>query len=902
MDPISTNYDSKRVSKPFYTPVPKQKQPVHKEEIREKKPESRTYFPQDQVNLGKVPQSVSEEKKTPEKPKVTNYKAQTDAVFSSSAGYIVAESVQLPNRLSIEEEKKAEGTSDSEEGAKTGKGKKEVRRNLKKELQEKRSTLKEAVNKETFEEIDEEASLESSLERFKRVRQEMKSSKPVTKEEEEESRVALRILKKARKDLRGEKPEEETLRDIRLLTEHFQTVRNSYNKDKRERQLGKIEEQLPGGSLNYVEESFFLNGTIPSKDMVKVAEITRELEKEKSSYKIEGNKVEVLGSKDIWQRKMNLLDEAIEKTRSRRGPSPEVNVGNIEVDVEYYELGEPTMLKKLKDVAGNGGKVRVLMDGGRLNYKKPGVMDASQIAYRMETMSELQDGADNTSMGIVLFPTKEQLGSTGSLMHRKLLRVGDKVIMGGMNANSSSGENVDYAKEIEGPAARRLTEIYKRDVENSTGKTMEEIYGEKQIDILRKGQTVDEKTGETKNYDVILTSSGLRSLFCASIPQEKRSEVLNKSLTKEQQIDRMIMTLAESGIDPTRVASIPDKDRDGQITPKDLRDYLLKRGKESVTLTDTGRKLMADRLENIINRTNSKENKEKLADISPPDSTPKGKDTLAIGDLPEERQAILLHTINSAKEFIYIPAFVLTKDIAEALIAKKQEMKASKKNIDIKVILDPGLYPHGGTPNEPTYKLLEDNGISVRWALLDRTTADHDRKVHAKMMVTDNAILSGSTNFSGKGMRDNWEMSDVMLVDDKNPESLAKRDKYRADFKNLWDKESIDINTKTLAEKKFEDNKSADVHIKKDEYRNFLLRLSVRNIENYEKEVGMKFSDMAKEERVQKRIQTLISQGMDKGYATLQALGEIYPSEKLEGIRKSTEGWQALSELASNNA
>jgi vacuolar-type H+-ATPase subunit I/STV1 len=180
------------------------------------------------------------------------------------------------------------------------------------------------------------------------------------------------------------------MQDVRLLSEHFTSVKNSYNRDKRERQLESIEDKVPGGMLNYVEESFFMNGNIPSKDMVEVVKISRELEKEKSNYKIEGNRVETLEREEIWQRKMQLLDNAVENTRKKGDRWGEVNVGNIEVDAEYYELGEPKMLEKLKDIASHGGKVRVLMDSGRLAYKKPGVMDASQIAYRMETLSELQ--------------------------------------------------------------------------------------------------------------------------------------------------------------------------------------------------------------------------------------------------------------------------------------------------------------------------------------------------------------------------------------------------------------------------------------------------------------------------------------------------------------------------------
>jgi hypothetical protein len=170
-------------------------------------------------------------------------------------------------------------------------------------------------------------------------------------------------------------------------------------------------------------------------------------------------------------------------------------------------------------------------------------------------------------------------------MHRKLLRVGDKVVLGGMNANSSSGENIDYAKEIEGPAARRLTEIYKRDVSNSVGKNIEEIYGKQQLDIIRNGEAVDEKTGETKKYDVTLSPYGLMGLLKSCVPDEKREEIFNKDLPKEQQIDKMIIVLKDRGIDPACVADIPACEGSGS----ELKDYLL-HGREGVSLTDSGRK------------------------------------------------------------------------------------------------------------------------------------------------------------------------------------------------------------------------------------------------------------------------------------------------------------------------
>ena len=686
------------------------------------------------------------------------------------------------------------------------------------------------------------------------------------------------------------------MQDVRLLSEHFQEVKDTYNMDRRELQLERLEDK--SGPLNYVEESFFLKGKTPAKEMEEVVAISRELEKPKSSYKLEGNNVEPLESKELWQRKMKLLDGAIEETKKKNGKPSEVNVSNVEVDVEYYELGQPDMLKKLKTIGEQGGKVRVLMDAGRIAYKEKGVMDANQIAYRLDTLADLQDGPHKDNMGVVLFPTKEQLGGRGELMHRKLLRVGDKVILGGMNANKASGENIDYGKEIEGPAARRLTEIFKRDVSNSSGCSLEDIYGKSQMDILRDGKTTG-RDGEVKNYEVTLPSWGMNSLFRSSISAEDRGKILNKNLPEAEQVDKILLSLAGKGIDPTKVAEFPDANKDGQITSADVKSYMLSGDKSGIKLTEEGRHLLVDNMERRIGIMNSSHNKKELEDISLAEGKVKGTDTLAIGDLPAERQAIVLNTINSADKFIHIPAFVVTKDVAESLVAKKKEMMAGGKDIDIKVILDPGKYPHGGTPNEVAYKILEDNNIPVRWALLDRTCG-HDRKVHAKMMVTDKGILSGSTNFSGKGMRDNWEMSDVTFIDEKNPESVAKGEQYEQDFQKLWKNESVDINTKELAEKKFAGHNSPDVHIKKEDYRNYLMRKSIGYIEEYEKGVGKKFEELSeKNPAVKAKVEELTSGGMHKGYAVLEALSSVYPPKGLEAIRHSTAGWKKIEKLAS---
>ena len=59
----------------------------------------------------------------------------------------------------------------------------------------------------------------------------------------------------------------------------------------------------------------------------------------------------------------------------------------------------------------------------------------------------------------------------------------------------------------------------------------------------------------------------------------------------------------------------------------------------------------------------------------------------------------MLTAIQEAEEFIYMPAFVITRSVASMLVARRDELKAEGSDSDIRVIADPGI-PDGGTPND----------------------------------------------------------------------------------------------------------------------------------------------------------------------------------------------------------
>ena len=167
-------------------------------------------------------------------------------------------------------------------------------------------------------------------------------------------------------------------------------------------------------------------------------------------------------------------------------------------------------------------------------------------------------------------------------------------------------------------------------------------------------------------------------------------------------------------------------------------------------------KLLHDLIKQSIESTASSENMTHAVDITPPSDKVAGHEAVALGDRPLERTAIVLEAIAKAEKFIYIPTFVLTRVVAKALVARKNELAAQGKDLYIRCVIDSGLYPDGGTPNETGYLELENAGIPVRWAALVRPDRTHSRKIHAKCIITDKMALVGSTNLSSKALKDNW--------------------------------------------------------------------------------------------------------------------------------------------------
>jgi len=685
----------------------------------------------------------------------------------------------------------------------------------------------------------------------------------------------LEGLKQTRKELRARSKE---VRQTASLSEAAELHKNLLQTQGSIRRMERVQRELRWERITEEEgrtgenapsktyQNFFETGRTPIGEMKEVLKVADELQDPNSPRRIRGNKLELLSRGEIWQTKMNMMEEAAANPKKDGQP--------VNVDAEYFELADPGAIEKLGRAARGGAHVRVLIDSGRLQQDGDR-FDATSLANRLNTIKGLENGSRGQA-GVQLFANQEVLGSRGDLMHRKLLRVGDKVLFGGMNANSGSGENVDNAITMEGPAARRQVEGFQRDLDRSQGRDVEAIFGT-QLEDLR-----------TKD-NISITSHGLLSLLEASgnkAPQGGRS--------RAERIDAAIESASYQGIRASDLANIPDADKDGVVSEADEKAWLTK-GRGSLQLSEQGRNFLADGLESAVGRMNSKANLDRLKPGELPTDRPVGTDTVAVGDTPAERTAMMLHAIDSAEKKIDIEAFVVSEEIGRALVDKRDRMAAEGKPFDVRVVLDPGMYGYGGTPNEKGYRYLEDHGIPVKWAVLDRTDPHHDRKVHAKLLVTDQLMLTGSTNFSSKALRANHELSDIVYFGDDD-QSRAKQAELGQGFDHLWNREAVGINTHDLAERKFagrEPGPERDLLVER--YRNKTMRGFLLGVENYERAIGAKIegavhADPSLAFNVEQRVRA----GEARGYATMELIGD----ERLAELRQATPAYQELQRIA----
>jgi phosphatidylserine/phosphatidylglycerophosphate/cardiolipin synthase-like enzyme len=183
----------------------------------------------------------------------------------------------------------------------------------------------------------------------------------------------------------------------------------------------------------------------------------------------------------------------------------------------------------------------------------------------------------------------------------------------------------------------------------------------------------------------------------------------------------------------------------------------------------------------------------------------------------------------------------------------------------------------------------------VKWAVLDRTNPEHDRKVHAKLMVTDKMMLTGSTNFSSKALRANWELSDVLYFGE-DEKSKTKQAELSQDFDRLYNREAMSINTAAIAERKYADKPAGiEKDLLVDRERSRSLRGFLRSIENYEQAIGQRVQEEVRTQpELQYNLDQQVKKGEARGYAILDLLGE----EKLQAMRESTPAYQQLLKMS----
>lgn len=678
-----------------------------------------------------------------------------------------------------------------------------------------------------------------------------------------ETAADLSTLKNQRKDLRAQMKEsrEAPLKDqakIHATLQETQELLTAAERSKRQKTWTEIKGER---EVSSTYQSYFTTGRTPIKEMSEVLKVADELADPNSPRRLKGNSIELLTRGEVWEKKMQLMEQAASNPKGAR------------LDAEYFELSSPDALEKLSRAARGGAKVRVLIDSGRLQPDGEN-LDATSFASRLSTVKSLENGSRGQA-GVQFFANQEVLGSRGDLMHRKLLRVNDTVLFGGMNANSGSGENVDNGMTMHGPAAKNQAEAFQRDMDRSVGRDAQQIFGTQLQDLREK-------------ENISVSSLGLLSLLEAS-----GTSVQKPGKRFPERVDAAIESAAFQGVKAHDLANIPDLDKDGKVTDADTRAFLIK-GEGSLVLTKQGREFLASGLEAAVQRMNTPDRKEKLTPGELPSDKKVGTDTVSVGDTSAERTAMMLHTIDSAEKRIDVSAFVVSEEVARALVEKKNRMG---EDFQVRVVLDPGIYGYGGTPNEKGYRFLEDNGIPVKWAVLDRTNPEHDRKVHAKLMVTDKMMLTGSTNFSSKALRANWELSDVLYFGE-DEKSQAKQQELDQDFDRLWNREAMGLDTNAIAEKKYakmKDGPERDLLVDRERGRS--IKSFLRSIENYERAIGEKVQhEVATSPELQFNLDQQIGRGEARGYALLDMLGE----EKMQSMRESTPAYQKLLEMSAS--
>ncbi len=596
------------------------------------------------------------------------------------------------------------------------------------------------------------------------------------------------------------------------------------------------------GPLNTVAAYLAWNPA-PAARLTNLIEQMQKLENGTSELVHAGNQVTPVHQEKLWQAKLQMLDEAILLAKAGNAP---------EIDVQYFEMTSSSFVGRLADAAEAGCKVRVNIDPSRPRQSNADEVSIDESPRKLRALLQLLD-VPKADVGVSIYPVAEELGNVTQLMHRKLLRVGEKVLFGGMNANEGSGENFDTGYIIEGPAARKLVEGFQADVLTSAGSTPLQVYGRKIMANFEDGMMGLTPHGLATTLDII----GGPSEAGRRIPSRPSMAELEE-------------LAAQANL---KLSSLVDEDQ--------LKHNVQYRSSKPMELKLKGRKMLHKLMNEAFEKTGAPTNIERLKDMTLPEGKVEGGVKVAVGSSSEEREALILQAIATAEKFCYVPTFVITKALARALVARRDELAAQGKTLDVRVVADAGMYQFGGTPNEEGFLALEDAGIQVRWSLLTRAQADHDRKIHAKQVLTDKMELVGSTNLSNKGVRDNWELSGLVYFDETVPESIAARQDGVSRFEKLWDYESIAFDSRAAAI--LQDITSLGM----DQSRKKSIRTVLNMIQNYEVQTAKLIEQkLAESPALAESADELQRQGMAWGYARLKACEQAFGTDGFAAMLK----------------
>lgn len=580
-----------------------------------------------------------------------------------------------------------------------------------------------------------------------------------------------------------------------------------------------------------------------------------------------GNRVKQVHREQLWPALTGLVKEATQKALEGEPSS---------ITYQSYEVTSPEVLSELAAAGRAGAKIRMNMDLGRLSYPskdpstKTSYFDVDDIPHKARTGLQMM-GIEGADVGVSFFPAFRELGDAEDLMHRKVMRSGNKVLMSGMNANSGSGENIDAGYIVEGPAATRFTENVKRDISLSAGAGPEDLWGEKHF---AKFQEADLRMG--------------RRGFTALLDSLAGPSPAGQDLPRSLSLADLEGMAAKAGLELKSLVDVSDENYTSAMEK-------VASGQGSVSLSAAGKAALVGLLTQTLEATQSPKNLKALADIDLPAAEKVGQTRVDIADVPAEREVLVLNAVHEAEEFVYLPGFVVTRAVAAAIVAKKKEMEEAGRPFDVKVVADSGIYPDGGSPNSWGVNFLEDHGIDVRWSKLTRT-GWHDRKIHAKQLLTDKGEIAGSTNFTKKGLQENHETSAYVHFDQSDEASIALREESKKQFLELWEHESYDLSARDVAayDNRFAPKVGRDWII--DQERDRGTKSILRELEAYEIETGRLVESFMADPGYKAKYDALFAQGFSEGDSALMAAEQHFGKDAFREMKEKLPSHQKLME------